>query len=407
MKRKKYSALVIDDDSNWLRYFSQLLEIDFEVVTAQNYAEALEEIISHDQPFHIVVTDLRLTEEVSNIDGLRLTELLVKNNKESEIILVTGYPSIETARRAFKFSVRDYFEKSPADRQGFDDVGFYRCALVAAQDIENNRRALLKKKEVVNVDFAIVTALSFEAKAFLRRIDKIRVVRFEDQDIHTYNYGEIPILHSKKSYKIIHLLLPNMGELSAANAVTDTLTRWKPRYLILVGIAGGIPQDDLDLGDVVVANQVICYEYGKVIDTGIKARDRVYPSSSLLLDRINSYWDLGWTEQIGVDRPRQTKRTNPKLFIGPIASGNKVIASTIFRDQLLNRWPKLHAVEMEAEGVFAAAFERPTITHTIVVRGISDMADKHKSNKWQEYAANSAAAFVVGFLSNGPVESKG
>jgi hypothetical protein len=76
------------------------------------------------------------------------------------------------------------------------------------------------------------------------------------------------------------------GELSAANAVTDAIIRWNPRFVLMIGIAGGFPQDDLDLGDVVVADQIVGYEYGKVTDHGFKPRDRVYPASSLLLDRI-------------------------------------------------------------------------------------------------------------------------
>jgi nucleoside phosphorylase len=200
-----------------------------------------------------------------------------------------------------------------------------------------------------------------------------------------------------------------MGEISAATAATDAITLWNPRFVLMVGIAGGIPQDDLDLGDVVVADQVVGYEYGKVTDHEskpyeIKPRDRVYPASALLLERVRNFWDDSWTQQVNVPRPDNAARATSKLFIGPIASGNKVIASTEFRQQLTTRWPKLVAVEMEAEGVFAAVFDRPQIRGTLVIRGISDMADERKSDDWQEYAADVAAAFAVSFLKSDPVE---
>jgi nucleoside phosphorylase len=261
-----------------------------------------------------------------------------------------------------------------------------------------------KKDPEIEIDFAIIAAIEKEAKAVVRRLQNHTVNRFEDNDIRTYHLGTVPIRDTNQFYKVVVILLPSMGGISAANAVTDTLVRWRPRFLLMTGIAGGLPQDDLDLGDVVVSDQVVGYEYGKVSEEGLKSRDRVYPASAMLVERVRNFWNNSWAEQIGIDRPTNVKRARSKLFIGPIASGNKVVASAEFRDQLLARWPKLHAVEMEADGVFAAAFDRPQIVQTLVVRGISDMANKRKSDIWQEYAANAAAAFLISFLESGPVD---
>ena len=254
------------------------------------------------------------------------------------------------------------------------------------------------------VDFAVITALEKEAKAVVSRLESPRIERFEDKDIRTYHCGTIPIQDTDHAYRVVVVLLPSMGEISAANAVTDTIARWNPRFVLMVGIAGGIPQDDLDLGDVVVADQIIGYEYGKVTEDGIEPRDRVYPVSALLLDRVRNFWDESWAQQVNVPRPDSATRAVSKLFIGPIASGNKVIASTEFRQRLKTRWPKLVALEMEGEGVFAAVFDRPQIRNTLVIRGICDMADERKADEWREYAANAAAAFTVSFLKGRPVE---
>jgi nucleoside phosphorylase len=253
------------------------------------------------------------------------------------------------------------------------------------------------------VDFAFITALEKEAKAVVSRLENHQIRRFEDADIRSYHYGTIPLQNADKYYSAVVVLLPNMGNVAAANAVTDTIARWNPRFVLMVGIAGGIPQDDLDLGDVIVADQIVGYEYGKVTDQGLKPRDRVYPASALLLDRIRNFWDDSWTQQIKVPRPENASRTGSKLFIGPIASGNKVVASIEFRRQLTQHWSKLIGLEMEGEGVFAATFDRPQIPATLVIRGVCDMADKRKSDEWQEYAANAAAAFAISFIKNGPV----
>jgi nucleoside phosphorylase len=254
------------------------------------------------------------------------------------------------------------------------------------------------------IDFAIITALEKEAKAVVGRLEDHRSLRFEDEDIRTYHYGTIPIQRTDQEYHVVVVLLPSMGNVSAASAVTDTIMRSDPRFVLMVGIAGGIPQDDLDLGDVVVADQIVGYEYGKVTDQGIEPRVRVYPASALLLDRVRNFWDDGWTQQVKTPRPSNAVRAVPRLFVGPTASGNKVIASTKFRQQLTTHWPKLIGLEMEGEGVFAAVFDRPQIPGALVIRGICDMADERKSDEWQEYAANAAAAFTVSFLKSGPVK---
>ena len=68
-----------------------------------------------------------------------------------------------------------------------------------------------------------------------------------------------------------------MGELSAANSTTDALAQWNPQFVLMVGIAAGIPssKDERELGDVVVADQVIGYEHVKVTDKGYEYRERV------------------------------------------------------------------------------------------------------------------------------------
>jgi nucleoside phosphorylase len=258
------------------------------------------------------------------------------------------------------------------------------------------------------LDFVIVTALEKEAQAIVSRLENPRIERDQQQDIRTYHCGAIPITGTDRTYQVVVVLLPNMGELPAATATTDAIVRWKPQFVLMVGIAAGIPssKDDRELGDVVVADQVIGYEHAKVTDKGYEYREREYPASALLLDRVRNFWDTSWIQQIVAPRPTNAKRNIPKLHTGPVASGNKVVASTEFRGQLTTRWPKLVAVEMEAEGVFSAVFDRPQIRNTLMIRGICDLADERKSDEWQEYAADAAASFAVSFLKSGPVEPR-
>ena len=86
----------------------------------------------------------------------------------------------------------------------------------------------------------------------------------------------------------------------------------------------------------------------------------------------------------------RNKRQNlqiPVFHQGQILSGNSVIQNVPRRDELSRAYPHARCFEMEAAGVVDQ-------THCLVIRGIADYADSHKNQKWQPYAAGTAAAFA-------------
>jgi nucleoside phosphorylase len=66
-----------------------------------------------------------------------------------------------------------------------------------------------------------------------------------------------------------------------------------------------------------------------------------------------------------------------------------VIEDAELRDRISARCGRPLCVEMEAADVAVNLNRR-----CLVIRGISDYADSHKSNLWQSYAAGTAAAFT-------------
>jgi nucleoside phosphorylase len=90
-----------------------------------------------------------------------------------------------------------------------------------------------------------------------------------------------------------------------------------------------------------------------------------------------------------VRRPQRTEE-HQKVFVvhsGRIATGNSVIQDAVLRDEIRSRCDGALCVEMEAAGVDANR-------SCLVVRGISNYADSHKSDVWRSYAAGKAAAFA-------------
>jgi nucleoside phosphorylase len=80
----------------------------------------------------------------------------------------------------------------------------------------------------------------------------------------------------------------------------------------------------------------------------------------------------------------------PQVFYGTIGSGDVVINNGQERDKRAAA-DKLYCFEMEAARLMN---DFPCL----VIRGISDYADSHKNDRWQPYAAATAAAYAKELL---------
>lgn len=87
---------------------------------------------------------------------------------------------------------------------------------------------------------------------------------------------------------------------------------------------------------------------------------------------------------------KQLTSYEPKVHFGLVASGNVVMKSGEDRDQIAEK-EKVIAFEMEGAGVWDTL-------PCLIIKGVCDYADSHKSKRWLNYAAVSAAACVKAFL---------
>lgn len=92
------------------------------------------------------------------------------------------------------------------------------------------------------------------------------------------------------------------------------------------------------------------------------------------------------------------KPRDMRVHYGLIASGNSVIKSAQVRDEINKELGgEVLCFEMEAAGLM-------NNFPCLVIRGISDYADAHKTKDWQEHAAAVAAAFAKELLAFVPVQ---
>lgn len=160
----------------------------------------------------------------------------------------------------------------------------------------------------------------------------------------------------------------NAGPGASQAAAAESIDAFKPGALILVGIAFGVNSQKQRFGDVLVASQLICYEWQRVGKGGMSIYRGPQPNSTgFLLDRFKNALD--WT----FPRPDGSACA---VKDGPLLSGEKLIDDLVYRDQLLSEFPKAIGGEMEGAGVYAAAESKNV--PWIVVKAISDFADGMK-----------------------------
>jgi nucleoside phosphorylase len=171
----------------------------------------------------------------------------------------------------------------------------------------------------------------------------------------------------------------------------------------LVGIAGGIRSgaEDLQLGDVLVADQVIGYESAKLRPQGPSSRWEVYRPSAELLTIARHLDPRTWRPRITTPRPADPPgRGVPMIHIGPVLSGEKVLADDAAVAELRTSWPKMIGVEMEGLGAALVLYRANAAF--LMVKAVSDYADESKNDGWHKYAADAAARFAVAVLRNEP-----
>lgn len=109
---EKAKILVVDDDETVRRSYSRSLSGAFcSVEAAWNGDEALRAM--EKQRFDVVLLDLRMP----GTDGISVLRTIKQRWPESEVVVITGYPTIETAKEAVRLGAYDYLAKpvGPAD----------------------------------------------------------------------------------------------------------------------------------------------------------------------------------------------------------------------------------------------------------------------------------------------------
>jgi signal transduction histidine kinase len=115
MVDERASLLIVDDERGPTESLRMIFKPDYHVFTAPGGEQALE--ILHSVPIDVVTLDLRMP----GMPGIEVMEHIKRFDPDIEVILVTGYASLDSAIRGLRYRVFDYVTK-PFDVPQISDL---------------------------------------------------------------------------------------------------------------------------------------------------------------------------------------------------------------------------------------------------------------------------------------------
>lgn len=221
---------------------------------------------------------------------------------------------------------------------------------------------------------------------------------------YTHVYREATLkTKSGRQLRVIATTSTSMGLTAAAIATTQLILQFRPRLVIMIGIAAGTRSSNKQFGDVLVADPSVDYASGKYVNVdgvreflpdpypiGINARVRSvlqrYASNPKIFSDIRARWS------------GKLPAGSNRLHIGPLGAADQVIDDPTRVLEITKNWRKLVGVEMETYAVYRACHESPEPKPRVVsFKSVCDFAAE-KTDSWQSFAAFTASAFAVEFL---------
>jgi DNA-binding response OmpR family regulator len=242
--------LAVDDEPIILDSFRKILVMQgYSVSTVENGREALGLIGKNEYDF--VFTDLKMPE----FDGLELTKAVKHMRPDIDVIMITGYATIQTAVDAMKHGALDYVEKPFTE----DELtAFVNKALIRRQDrIEKMQPAKVHVVTAATPETASDRVFNVPAGVFISpahvwaRIEMTGEVRTGIDDFARKTIGQID-----------DIVLPKPGKTVKKGEALFTIKQNDRRLTIPAPLTGRIVAVHPDIEDHVEYLKVNPYEIG-------------------------------------------------------------------------------------------------------------------------------------------------
>lgn len=186
--------------------------------------------------------------------------------------------------------------------------------------------------------FFILTALDVESNAIKRHLENVTPLSESP-----FFAGRLPV-GDGNFLEILLARSRDSGTARASSLTQKALTLFKPQRVVLVGIAAGLKENGIFLGDVLIPAWI--YPYEKRKRARVAGQPRVYPrdwpfqvTAGDLLDRAQQLVEADelWYQELDARRPDNKERDVPVIHTSPtsmLGSGDKILADDQAEERL-------------------------------------------------------------------------
>jgi len=273
-------------------------------------------------------------------------------------------------------------------------VSFQQPATSSSEAPARDRR---KASATEHWDLGVITVLAEEASAVTRLLAQDRAYRITERD-NGLRFEESIIAAGGPDLSVVSTRTMKPGPESASNAFDSLWHLYSPAVVVILGIAGAI-HPSLQLGDVIIALEVINYDQRKETPAGTRHRGTTFQVPAVIRRAVNNFFsDNGDPYQMRTADPDGTTRAS-RVVAGPVGSGQAVVADSLssIRTYLASFNEKTLGVDTETGGIAQAWYEKTENENHVgwlAIRGISDTADGAKDDRFHDIAAWHAASVL-------------
>ncbi len=227
--------LCVDDEEVILDSFRKILVVDgYSVDTVENGKEALNLIQNHHYDF--VFTDLKMPE----MDGIDVTKAVKHVRPDIDVIIITGYATVESAVETMKFGAMDYVQKPFSEDELLE---FAKKCLVKRKDrIKNELKPKIQLTQLTDQDQPISEEFTIPGGVFISdahcwlNLTQEGMARIGIDDFAKKVIGHIDDVE-----------LPNIGRVIKMNQVLFTIKQGNRPIPFKTPVSGKIVKINSDL----------------------------------------------------------------------------------------------------------------------------------------------------------------
>lgn len=385
------NILIIDDDKTKVRNITALLDtipgctydIAPDLVSARGFLQ---------KNYSLVIVDMNLPqrfgEDPKESAGMDFILEIKKTRRLRLPEHIVGLTEIATLHDKYK---------------GLLEENLITLIKYDGSEIDWGKKIKIKVEEIIehkisaNNDANFIFDVAFVSALLSPELEAVLQLNYNWQkhkipnDSSNYWLGKI-ILSDERTLNVVATHLPQMGMVATATACSKVITRFRPKYLLMTGICGGV-KGKVNLGDIVISDLSFDLDSGKITEQDDKPvfepDFRSIPLDPTLKESLMMLTAEKDTLRGIKDKWQgEAQSAELKLHIGPVGSGAAVISNAQYVEEKIQHQRKLIAIDMETYAVFySSQYCKDPKPKALSIKSISDYADAHKNDTIQKYGS--------------------